>query len=69
MQHTGVADFGENWNRIEGYRFKWGQRPVPDPNHPGMLFLTTYGGSVFYGPAEGVKGAADDITNMPENWW
>lgn len=63
------TDFGEDWKRIEGYRFKWGQRPVPDPNNPGMLFLTTYGGSVFYGSAEGVPGAFEDIENMPEGWW
>lgn len=62
-------DVGENWSRIEGYRFKWGQRPVPDPNNPGMLFLTTYGGSVYYGPSEGVPGATEVIVNMPENWW
>jgi hypothetical protein len=43
-------DSGESWQRIEGYRFKWGQRAIPDVHHPGMLYLTTYGGSVFYGP-------------------
>jgi photosystem II stability/assembly factor-like uncharacterized protein len=63
------ADFGESWSRIEGFRFKWGQRPVPDPHNPGMLFLTTYGGSVFYGPAEGLKGTFEGIQNMPEGWW
>ncbi len=62
-------DGGESWRRLEGYRFKWGQKAVPDVNHPGMLFLTTYGGSVFYGPAEGVPGAFEDIENMPEGWW
>ena len=62
-------DYGESWKRIEGYRFKWGQRAVPDINHPGMLFLTTYGGSVFYGPAAGIPNASDDIENMPEGWW
>lgn len=62
-------DSGQTWKRIEGYRFKWGQRAVPDVNNPGMLYLTTYGGSVFYGPASGIPGASDDITNMPEGWW
>jgi len=60
---------GETWNRIKGYRFKWGQRAIPDINNPGMLFLTTYGGSVFYGPAAGNPSASDDIVNMPEGWW
>ena len=60
---------GKSWKRLEGYRFKWGQKAVPDVNHPGMLFLTTYGGSVYYGPAEGIPGAFEDIENMPEGWW
>jgi len=62
-------DSGTTWKRIEGYRFKWGQRAIPDINNPGMLYLTTYGGSVFYGPAAGLPGTADDIVNMPEGWW
>ncbi len=62
-------DAGNSWKRLEGYRFKWGQKAVPNVNHPGMLFLTTYGGSVFYGPAEGIPGAFEDIENMPEAWW
>ncbi len=62
-------DAGASWQRIEGYRFKWGQRAIPDIHHPGMLYLTTYGGSVFYGPAKGIPGASDDIVNMPEKWW
>ncbi len=62
-------DYGNSWKRIEGYRFKWGQRAIPDINNPGMLFLTTYGGSVFYGPAGGVNNAFEDIENMPKAWW
>ena len=56
---------GDDWYRLEGYNFKWGQRAIPDPHHPGMLYLTTYGGSVFYGPAGGVPGAFEDIENYP----
>lgn len=63
------TDAGTSWKRIEGYRFKWGQKAIPDVNNPGMLFLSTYGGSVFYGPAGGVPGIKDDITNMPDGWW
>jgi len=62
-------DAGVSWKRLEGYRFKWGQRAVPDIHHPGMLYLTTYGGSVFYGPADGVAHAFEDIENMPQGWW
>jgi hypothetical protein len=60
---------GESWSRLEGYRFKWGQKAIPDVNHPGMLFLSTYGGSVFYGPADGTPGENKDINNMPQGWW
>ena len=63
------ADYGETWKRITGYRFKWGQRAIPDINNPGMIYLTTYGGSVFYGPAEGIPNAFEDIENMPKGWW
>ncbi len=45
-------DRGDTWRRIEGYSFKWGHRPVFDPHHPGMLYLMTFGGSVFHGPAK-----------------
>ena len=62
-------DRGNTWKRLEGYRFKWGQRAIADVNNPGMLFLTTYGGSVFYGPADGVPGAFEDIENLPGSWW
>jgi photosystem II stability/assembly factor-like uncharacterized protein len=59
---------GESWERIKGYRFKWGQRTIPDIHHPGMIYLSTYGGSVFYGPVESAADATD-IENMPEGWW
>jgi photosystem II stability/assembly factor-like uncharacterized protein len=58
-------DRGAHWYRLAGYSFKWGHRPVFDPLHPGMLYLTTFGGSVFYGPAGGVPGALEDIENLP----
>jgi len=61
-------DRGETWYRLKGYNFKWGHRPVPDPHHPGMLYLTTFGGSVFYGPARGVPGAFEDIENFSDEW-
>jgi len=63
------TNYGESWKRIEGYRFKWGQRAIPDIHNSGMLYLTTYGGSIYYGPAAGVPNAFEDIENMPEGWW
>lgn len=62
-------DGGATWSRLEGYRFKWGHRAVPDPRNQDMLFLTTYGGSVFYGPAQGTTEEFGRIENIPESWW
>lgn len=62
-------DAGKSWNRIKGYRFKWGHRPVPDPRNPDKLFLTTYGGSVFYGDSRGIPQEFGTIENIPESWW
>lgn len=59
------GDDGATWQRLGGYGFKWGHRPVPDIHHPGMLYLTTFGGSVYYGPAQGLKLQFEDITNFP----
>jgi len=55
------VDRGRKWRRLGGYNFKWGHRPVPDPHRKGMLYLTTFGSSVWHGPAEGVPGAFEDI--------
>ncbi len=62
-------NYGATWQRLGGYRFKWGQRVIPDIHHAGKIFLTTYGGSVFYGPAKGVSAEKEHITNMPSGWW
>lgn len=58
-------DGGRTWRRLGGYGFKWAHRPVPDPWHPGMLYLTTFGGSVYYGPSRGVELPFEDIVNLP----
>jgi len=54
-------DRGATWQRLGGYNFKWGHRPVPDPVNNGMLYLTTFGSSVWHGPASGVPGAFEDV--------
>jgi len=54
-------DRGATWQRLGGYNFKWGHRPVPDPVNTGMLYLTTFGSSVWHGPATGVPGAFEDV--------
>jgi len=55
------ADRGETWKRIKGFNFKWGHRVIPDPADPAMVYITTFGGSVWYGPAAGDPGAVEDI--------
>jgi photosystem II stability/assembly factor-like uncharacterized protein len=54
-------DRGENWIRIKGYNFKWGKRVDPDPRDPEKIFIITFGGGVWYGPAKGDENAAEDI--------
>lgn len=56
-------DRGETWNRIKGYNFKWGKRVEPDPRDPGKIFIITFGGGVWYGPAKGDENAVEDITS------
>jgi photosystem II stability/assembly factor-like uncharacterized protein len=55
------TDRGETWQRIKGFNFKWGHRVIPDPQNPAMIYITTFGGSVWHGPAAGGPHAAEDI--------
>jgi photosystem II stability/assembly factor-like uncharacterized protein len=52
---------GETWNRIRGFNHKLGRRVDIDPADPEKIFITTYGGGVWYGPAKGDVNAAEDI--------
>lgn len=45
-------DRGEHWQRLAGYDFKWAKQPIFDPYNPDMLYLTTFGSSVWYGSAQ-----------------
>ena len=49
-------DSGESWKPIDGYDFHWGHRVFPDPRDPDMIYLTTFGGGVYHGPATGTSG-------------
>jgi photosystem II stability/assembly factor-like uncharacterized protein len=46
------TDRGETWRRIAGYDFKWGHRVIPDPDDAKKIYVTTFGGSVWHGPAD-----------------
>jgi photosystem II stability/assembly factor-like uncharacterized protein len=43
------ADRGLSWARVPGFDVKNAHRVAFDPQHPGMVFVTTYGGGVWYG--------------------
>jgi photosystem II stability/assembly factor-like uncharacterized protein len=57
------TDRGEHWQRIRGYNFKWGHRVTPDPANPDKIYITTFGGSLWHGPAIGDPKAAEDIVS------
>jgi hypothetical protein len=55
------TDRGETWQRIRGYNFKWGHRVIPDLSNPSLIYITTFGGSVWHGPAAGDPNATEDL--------
>jgi photosystem II stability/assembly factor-like uncharacterized protein len=55
-------DKGATWSRIKGYNFKQANRVVIDPYHDGMIYVSTFGGSIWYGPAAGDPDAVEDVT-------
>jgi photosystem II stability/assembly factor-like uncharacterized protein len=55
------TDGGATWARIKGYNFKWGHRVVLDPVDKNNIYITTFGGSVWHGPAKGDLTAREDI--------
>lgn len=55
------TDRGDKWQRIRGYNFKWGHRVIPDPRDGSKIFITTFGGSVWHGPATGDPKAVEDV--------
>jgi photosystem II stability/assembly factor-like uncharacterized protein len=60
------TDRGIHWARIAGYDFKWGHRVILDPNDPAQIYITTYGGGVWHGPAEGTTNSAEaDQSRVP----
>lgn len=56
------TDRGVHWRRIVGYNFKAGHRIIPDPRHPGYVFICTFGGGVWYGRVDG-EAAIEDIAS------
>lgn len=48
-------DSGQTWKRLEGFTFQWPKQPIFDPANPNMLYITTFGSSVWYGPMDGTS--------------
>jgi len=60
------TDRGAHWELIKGYNFKWGHRVILDPNDSTQIYITTYGGGVWHGPARGTANASETIlTSVP----
>ena len=59
-------DNAKTWTRIRGYNFKWGRRAEPDPRDPNKIFVLTFGGGVWHGPATGDPEATEDILTLFE---
>jgi len=59
------ADRGATWSRLRGFNFKWGHRVIPDAADAGRIYVTTFGGGVWHGPATGDPGAAEDREPPP----
>jgi hypothetical protein len=55
------SDRGLTWKRISGFNFKWGHRVMPDPADASKIYITTFGGGVWHGPAAGDSNAVDEI--------
>lgn len=60
-------DGGETWQRIRGYDFKWGHRVIPDPADPSKIYVTTFGGSGWHGPAIGERGGPASAALRPNS--
>jgi len=60
------TDRGVHWTRIEGYDFKQGSRVILDPNDSTQIYINTFGGGVWHGPATGVNNPPEaDVTPVP----
>jgi photosystem II stability/assembly factor-like uncharacterized protein len=60
------GDKGEHWDRVPGFNFKWAHRVIPDPEHPGQIYVTTFGGSVWHGSIDGKNEPVDIATPVME---
>jgi photosystem II stability/assembly factor-like uncharacterized protein len=57
-------DQGATWSRLRGFNFKFGHRVFIDPQDRSKVYIATFGGSLWHGPAAGDPQAAEDV--VPE---
>jgi len=62
-------DGGKSWYRLKGFRFKWGHRVIVDTYNPGMIFVTTFGGSVYHGSEYGDPDAVESVAEYARPPW
>ncbi len=55
------TDRGLTWQRLRGFNFKWGHRVVTDPADSSRIYVTTFGGGVWHGPASGDPSSTEDV--------
>jgi hypothetical protein len=55
------ADGGMTWQRLRGFNFKWGHRVIPDERDRARIYITTFGGGVWHGPASGDPASPEDL--------
>lgn len=59
------SDRGNTWWHIQGFNFKDAHRVIPDPLDSSKIYVTTFGSSVWHGPAQGDPKAVEDIVSPP----
>ena len=59
------SDAGITWQRLKGFNFKWAHRVITDPLDANQIYVTTFGGGVWHGPARGDPYAVDEISSSP----
>jgi photosystem II stability/assembly factor-like uncharacterized protein len=46
-----TGDHGKSWRKVKGFYFRLIHRAFSDPHNPDMVYVTTFGGGLYYGPA------------------
>jgi photosystem II stability/assembly factor-like uncharacterized protein len=58
------TDSGLTWQRLRGFNFKWAHRVIPDAHDATEVYITTFGGSVWHGPAAGDPRSPEDVLDQ-----